>query len=76
MRTILLPYTLLELSLFSFLCHVFACKTGVGLNVLPFTGNMHEVLRDYRNVSFLSVCPSVHLSVCYISCPGYNLLTH
>ena len=53
-----------------------AYKTGVGLNVLPLTGNMHEVLRDYRNVSFLSVCLSVHLSVCYISCLGYNLLTH
>jgi len=27
---------------------------------------------DYRNV----ICLSVHLSVCNISCPGYNLLTH
>ena len=46
-----------------FLCHVFAYKTGVGFNVLPFTGNMHEVLRDYRNVSCLSVCPSICMYV-------------
>jgi len=36
-----------------------AYNTGVGLNVLPLTGNMHDVLRDYRNVSCLSVRPSV-----------------
>jgi len=57
-----------------FLCHVFAYKTGVGFNVLPFTGNMHEVLRDYRNVSCLSVCPSICLYVT-LHAQAY-LLTH
>ena len=37
---------------------------------------LHKVGGDYRNALRPSVHPSVHLSVCNISCPGYNLLMH
>ena len=68
--TLYLSYLSLDLFIkCSFLWHVFAYKTGVRLNVLPFTGN-RQVLRDYK----LSVCLSLHLSVCYISCPAITYL--